>query len=288
MGLYDRDYARERRPGFPSASSLSMTTRLLIVNVGLWFVFAGAFRTSHGRGGFYRFLEETFLLHTDAVFAKLRLWQPFTAMWFHDPGGLGHLFFNMLFLFFFGRVVEQLLGPRGMLRLYIAGGLASTFAMIPLAWIQATPIVGLGASGAIYAIGVYAALRMPNLPVILIIVPMPLWVMVGVFMVGREVANLVLVGASVGSSVGHLAGALAGWLYHRRRRQGGPGAGADLIAAMRRKVETTARRRDSGDEERDRRRVDALLAKIHDEGIQALSEEEKDFLQRASRRFGGR
>ncbi len=285
MGLYDRDYARDRQPAFGGSGTLSMTTRLIVANVVIWFVFAGALRYGGTYGSFFGFLSETFLLHTDQVFGHFKIWQPFTAIWFHDPNGLGHIFFNMLFLFFFGRVAEGMLGPRGLLRLFIAGGLASTLVMIPLAALLGHPIVGLGASGAIYAIGVYAALKVPHLPVLLLFVPMPLWVMVGVFMVGREVANLVLVGSGVGTSVGHLSGAVAGWAYHRVRLGRAPGKGSDLFAAMRRRVAKAAEERRAEVEEHDRARVDRLLEKIHAEGMHALTEEEKDFLERASARM---
>jgi membrane associated rhomboid family serine protease len=206
-------------------------------------------------------------------------------MFFHDPMGIGHVFFNMLFLFFFGRVVESLIGRRDYLKLYILGGAIAAFSLVPLAWLTGDPRPGLGASGAIYAIGVFAALRIPNLPVILLFVPMPLWVMVTVFMVGGEVLNLVLAGAGIGATVAHLTGAAVGWVYHRRHRARGPGRGASWMARFRKRVEQKRVEQSSASEDEVRARVDRLLEKINAEGIGSLDKAEKDFLQQASRRF---
>lgn len=251
----------------------SVTTKLIAVNVVLWFVYAGAVSWSRGSGALAGFISEHLILHPGQGF---EIWQPFTAIWFHDPHGLGHIFFNMLFLFFFGRVVEGLLGRRDYLTLYLLGGVIAAFSLVPLAMATGHPRPGLGASGAIYAVGVYAALRMPNLPVVLIVVPMPLWVMVGVFMVGREALSLATAGSGVGATIAHLTGAAVGYLYYRWRVARGPGAGATRMAKAKRRA---------APEGQVKARVDRLLEKIATEGIGSLTKEEKDFLQEASRRF---
>lgn len=277
MGIYGRDYMRDPTGSARWPRHLSVTTWLILVNVGLWFLFAASRSWGGEQGGFYGFLRNCLLLHTEDVFGHWRLWQPFTAMWFHDPGGLGHIFFNMLFLYLFGKPTESLIGGRALLGLYIVAGLASTCALVPFAAMQGHPLTGLGASGAVYGVGVFLALRQPHLPFVFFVFRMPLWVLVGVFLVGRELVNLALLHHALGTTVAHLAGAAYGLIYHRLH-EASPAPGVHRVLLS-----------DEPEEQREedvRARVDALLERIHREGIGALTAAEKDFLERASRRYG--
>jgi len=73
-----------------------------------------------------------------------RPWSAITYMFLH--GGLGHLFFNMLALFFFGSRVEERLGERRFLILYFASGVAG--ALLSAVFSPWSAIVG--ASGAVF------------------------------------------------------------------------------------------------------------------------------------------
>ena len=72
---------------------------------------------------------------------------------------------------------------------------------------------------------------------------------------------------------------LFGWFFLRlpatspARGRGGPG----LLASLRNRLDVFTRARDD-------RRMDALLQKVNDRGIGSLTDGEKQFLQRMSRR----
>jgi membrane associated rhomboid family serine protease len=88
------------------------------------------------------------LLGALAFVPRLALVEPWTIVTYQFAhAGLGHLFFNMLGLYFFGSRLETHLGPRHFLGLYftsgIAGGLASFLNFD-------TPIIG--ASAAIFGV----------------------------------------------------------------------------------------------------------------------------------------
>ncbi len=299
MGIYGRDYMRGESGGMPRLSGLSATAKLILANVILWFVFAGARSFGGPEGGLFAFIRNVLLFHPEEVFGKFRIWQPFTALFFHDPNGITHVLFNMLFLWVFGKPTEAMIGRRGFLQLYYVAGIASTLAWIPLSWIVPGPIVGLGASGAVYGVGVFLAIRRPQMPIYFFFVRMPLWVLVGVFMVGREVIGLMLHSGSIGSTTAHLAGALFGLLYERTYARHGPlpslGIG-DRLRRLRGPQQRPTRQAPAQPPfqapprrtEETQARVDALLDKISREGIGALSNEEKDFLEQASRRYGRR
>jgi membrane associated rhomboid family serine protease len=78
-----------------------------------------------------------------------------TSMFLH--GSVGHVLFNMWFLWIFGNNVEEAYGHVGYLLLYIIGGLAATAAYVGFNPNATVPLVG--ASGAVaVAMGAYLVL----------------------------------------------------------------------------------------------------------------------------------
>ena len=90
------------------------------------------------------------ILHGRTILVPFYL-TPLTSMFVH--GGVGHILFNMLFLFAFGDNVEDRLGRGRFLLFYIFCGLAASAAQIAAQ--PASPVPSVGASGAIA--GVLAA-----------------------------------------------------------------------------------------------------------------------------------
>ena len=88
-----------------------------------------------------------------------RIWTLFTSMFLHDPSGIGHILFNMIFLWAFGCAVEDRLGRLGFLAFYLSGGVAAALMQWLFASIQGEPSLMIGASGAVCAVtGGFAAL----------------------------------------------------------------------------------------------------------------------------------
>ncbi|MEM7413371.1 MAG: rhomboid family intramembrane serine protease [Myxococcota bacterium] len=80
-------------------------------------------------------------------------WTPLTAMFLH--GGLLHLAGNLLYLWVFGRKIEDLLGHQRFLVFYIACGLAA--ALVHVASAPSAFLPTIGASGAVSGtLGAYA------------------------------------------------------------------------------------------------------------------------------------
>ena len=81
-------------------------------------------------------------------------WTLVTYAFLHDPSGLSHVAFNMLFLWIFGRAVEDRLGSIWFAVFYIAGAIVAALGE----WFI-SPAPMIGASGAIAAAtGAFAAL----------------------------------------------------------------------------------------------------------------------------------
>jgi membrane associated rhomboid family serine protease len=107
--------------------------RLLIANVGMYFV------------------QQTMPGVTDAlmfvpVYVLRQPWTIVTYMFLH--GSIGHIFFNMLGLYFFGQRVEQRLGSSRFLWLYFISGISGALLHMVLA--PTSPIIG--ASAAVYGV----------------------------------------------------------------------------------------------------------------------------------------
>ena len=143
------------------------------------------------------------------------VWTPFTYLFVH--GGLQHLFFNMLLLFFFGPEVERLLGTRQFLRFYFLCGAAGVMLNLLSAYLFGVHISVIGASGAIMGVVVAFVAVDPDRQVFLFPLPFPITAraMVIIFIV---IDLLTVAGGGRGTSVAtHLGGMGVAFLYMKYR-----------------------------------------------------------------------
>ena len=117
-----------------------------------------------------------------------------------------HIIFNMLALFFIGPAVEQTLGPKRFLFLYLSAGVFSS-----LFSLMFSHNPSLGASGAINGVMVALALMYPNLK--LMIFPLPFEikaiVLVGLYFLYDLISGLGGYNTGIGHFA-HLGGAVMG------------------------------------------------------------------------------
>jgi membrane associated rhomboid family serine protease len=233
-------------------------------------------------GTFARFVERHLLLHPEEVFAKGHLWQVLTAPFFDRIGTLLPVAVNGILLYVFGRAVEERLGSVRMLLLLLLGGAASAFGAVPWAELFGDDVVALGATGAVFAVLVYSACLEPDEEVFLLLIFAMRQAWAVLTLVIAWEAFLLFVGETPRAAVvGHLAGAVSGgfaFLVFGRR----------AVAASPPEPEPVAPRQEAPPEGTPdvRGRVDALLAKISEQGLAALSPEERAFLEAASKRYG--
>src|SRR5690606_8144003 len=197
-----------------------------------------------------------------------------------------HILFNMLLLYFLGTMVEQEVGRRGMFHLYLVGGLLGAIVHLALSAITGMLEVPLiGASGACYAIMVYAAFMAPRMRIIFIVFPIELrWLVlflvgIGLFWTLREVRGEVMTGVAHGA---HLGGAAYGALAFRQLRGFYLGLGYRREPLFGWFHRWRQERRRVQRQDRDRR-LDQLLAKVKREGPGSLTGAERRFLERTSR-----
>ena len=117
-------------------------------------------------------------------------------------GGLEHIFFNGIVLYFFGPLVERTIGSKRFFWLFMITGVVASVAQVLPAVFGPGIAAALGASGAI--MGVMGTLTMlnPNLKVYLwFVIPMPLWILTG----GYALVSVFMMQTGLSPGVGHIA-----------------------------------------------------------------------------------
>jgi membrane associated rhomboid family serine protease len=138
-------------------------------------------------------------------------WTILTAMFVH--AGFWHFFGNMITLFFFGRVLYQLVGGRRFLLVYFIGGIVGNLLYV---WLGEPLSIAIGASGAIYAIAGALVVMMPTMRVAIWgILPMPLWAVILFFFVLWSIPNFIP-GIAWQAHLGGIVIGLAAGYYFRR------------------------------------------------------------------------
>ncbi|MCU0851937.1 MAG: rhomboid family intramembrane serine protease [Thermoplasmata archaeon] len=133
------------------------------------------------------------------------IYTPLTSMYTH--ASFMHLFINILVLVLMGIVLEQRIGTRHFMVLYLLAGLAGTLLFAALNYGDEFVYV-VGASGAISGIlGGFGRLYPSDKIMILLLPPMPAWIAVIVFFV----LQIILIPVSSGIAYeAHLGGLAAG------------------------------------------------------------------------------
>jgi len=152
------------------------------------------------------------LAYSNAHLLQGWVWTPLTYIFLH--GGLMHLFFNLLQLYFFGPEVERLLGTRQFLRFFFICGVGGALAnLLPYALgYPGLPIVG--ASGAILGVIVAFAFIDPDRQIFMLPLPFPITARAMIILL--VLVNLLSTGGQV-SVATHFGGMIAGFGYMKLR-----------------------------------------------------------------------
>lgn len=227
-----------------------------------------------------------------------RPWSLLTYQFLH--GGIFHILFNMLWLFFMGRLFAEYLGEKKLLAVYFLGGIAgAVFFMlaynlfpyfkevVPFAFV-------VGASASVLAISVACATLLPNYPVALFV---PTFVVKLKYIVLFQIAvdMLSVSGSNAGGSIAHLGGALWGFIFIKQLQKGN-----DISAWFVRLINflsglftyskvKVVYKRETADEKFNavkkskQQEVDHILDKISKSGYSSLTSKEKEILFKASK-----
>jgi len=278
MGIENRDYYREQEPGISVRGPRSMVVILILINVAVYL--ANGLLTAENNT-----ITKTLAVSSETLKNPLLWWQ-FLTYGFVHAASPHHVLFNMLQLWFLGRIVEQLYGRWEFLRVYLVMlVVGSVIWAIGNALFDPRPARLIGASGAVSGIVILFVLNFPQQTLMLFPIPIPIkaWV-IGVLLVVFNVAGAI--GEMGNTAFGvHLSGIVFAYLYHRNRWNLN-WLGSGLLSPGRFKRRPKLRIHDPSSKESElSREVDQILEKIHRQGEESLTRKERRILETASREY---
>lgn len=244
-----------------------------------------------------------FTLPTNLSTLATRPWTVITYMFLHDDPM--HLIGNVLWLWAFGYILQDLSGPRKVIPLFIYGGLAgglvyvACFNLIPALSASAAYSHLIGASAGVMAIAIATTVTAPGYRIFpMINGGIPLWVLTLIFVV---LDFAMIPGNNIGTHIAHLAGAGMGYLFVTQLRRGRDWSAwmnqffdwvNNLFNPDKKSWKKTAKDelhyQSKGTQPYKRipnitqKRIDEILDKINQQGYRFLTDEEKEILKRAS------
>ncbi len=230
-----------------------------------------------------------------------RPWTIITYMFMHD--GVWHFLGNVLWLWAFGYILQDLTGNRKLIPIFLYGGMAGALVfLLTYNIIPRLPVVGTtleGASAGVMAVAIATTVLAPSYRIF----PMlnggiPLWVLTIIFVI-IDFASIPV--SNTGGHIAHLAGAAIGFVFIKQLQRGSDWSDwmnkffdwvANLFNPAKKEWKKTARQsyyyKTEGTQPFKKipnitqKRVDDILDKINQRGYRSLTDEEKEILKRAS------
>ena len=259
----------------------------LVVNIGDQFIkFTGS---GHS-------LTYWLALPGDVILALKHGWTFITYMFLHE--GLMHILFNMLWLYWLGKIFVEYAGSKRLVAVYLLGGLSGGILYVVVAMIFPFYFFNtflLGASAGVMAVVIAIAILLPDYMIHLLFFG-------GVKLKYLALASFILTSIldfsqNTGGKISHIGGALFGMIFMLQYKNGRDitkpvNTFLDWLQSFfsgRQKIKVSYRRKSSDDDyNTDQRakqqKIDSILDKISKAGYESLTKEEKDFLFKASGR----
>ncbi|SHI32844.1 rhomboid family protein [Algibacter luteus] len=269
------------------------------------------------------------IIAINVVVFLLALITKFNFIWFQLPSGFSsfilkpwslityafvhteflHMLFNMLWLYFLGRMFLNLFSPKMALNVYflgaIAGGLLFMFCYSLLPEVFGGNSRLLGASGAVRALLIFLCAYMPKQEIRFFTFNLKLWY-IGAIIVVLDVIGVISginnpVTGNAGGNLAHLGGALLGYFYAKQLVKGQDiGKGFEkfmdyfsnlfkfskkgpLKTVQKNKSKAGGYNKADFNEFNNQKKIDVILDKISKSGYDSLTSEEKEFLFRAGK-----
>lgn len=177
MGIYDRDYYRESTRS-PLDGSVQAYVVLIVLYVAIYIIQIATREEAGIRKREPGPVTDALVLNADKVLQG-EVWRVVTFAFVHDPMNPAPLAFNVIFLIFFGRFVEDIVGWKEFLAFYLLAGLLGGLGFVLVAAAANTGGVLIGPQCSITAVLLLIALQNPKRTVLLCFaIPCPIWLVV--------------------------------------------------------------------------------------------------------------
>lgn len=289
--------------------SNSPLARLILINVIVFIginiinLFLWLFEIDHQSNiGGVSVVTEWLSVPSDLGQLFMRPWTLITYMFLQE--GFFHILFNMIILYFGGRIFTEYLSNKKLVKTYIFGGLVGAaffilaFNIFPVFSDARTRALALGSSASVLAVLIAIATYIPNYSVMLIFLGRVKLKYIAIFFVVIDVFSIQQ--GNAGGHIAHLGGALWGFLYANNLKKGRDlGTFFDRIKwpDLSKKSKSSKKShfenvyvnsRPMTDEEYNAKKqahqqqIDKILDKISRSGYESLTKEEKEILFRNS------
>lgn len=305
MSYYRQENRRSRLTvGQDGNALITLIAIQLVVFILLAFIKVIYYFTYSGNGleQYHNNILEWVTLPANTSTFLTRPWTLITHMFVHDS--VWHIIANMLWLWAFGYILQDLAGNRKIIPVFLYGALAGalaymlSFNLIPVLR-QYLNIPALGASAGVMAIAIATTVIAPGYRIFPFINGgIPLWVLTMIFVI-IDLATIPY--NNPGGHIAHLAGGGMGFLFIVMMRKGydwsnwmnntydwvndlfnpeKPKKGKRIKTELFYKSSSKPYKKTSNITQQ---KIDDILDKINQKGYNSLTEDEKELLKRASK-----
>ena len=274
----------------------SALSRLMLINISIWLiclfisVFTWLFNISD-----ISFVTKLFAVPADISSLAEKPWTIFTYMFLQEE--FWHLFFNMLMLYYGGQIFLQYFSQKQLLLTYIFGGLVGAlffvlaFNAFPVFEDTRTYAFALGSSASVLSILIAAATYQPEYKLNLFLLGQVKMKWIAIIFVVIDLVSIPK--GNSGGHIAHLGGALWGFLYAYLLKKD-----FDFYLIFKRKARIKVKTRNAhnyhqrpktdeqynAERAQEQKNLDTILEKIAKNGYSSLSDKEKEYLFRQSKK----
>jgi membrane associated rhomboid family serine protease len=285
-------------------------SNLILVNIIIWGVIQAlrviSFFFNDPGGGLINTMVLQ-ILAIPAALPKLALtpWTIITYNFLHLD--FWHILFNMLWLFWFGRIFLEFLKARQLVLVYILGGISGgliyvlAFNIFPVFSGILPDSFALGASASVMAIVTAISYYVPGYAINLLLIGR---IRIGYLALFLFIFDFFMIpSGNAGGHIAHIGGAIFGVVYIMFLKSSKTGYQTSQSSLISRKImnwfkqftgtkkpESTPKRPVNDDDynlqrKNNQRKTDEILEKISKGGYESLTREEKDFLFKTSKKY---
>ena len=249
------------------------------------------FITLSGGGSLFRVVINKLMLPASFTTFILQPWSLISYFFLHLS--FGHILWNMLFLYWFGKIIHDNIGNNAVISLYILGGIIgglsymALFNIIPFYGDRVSESLMLGASAGVFSIVAGSATLLPNYTFYLLFLGPVRIKYIALFYILLSFFDVT--GSNAGGEIAHIGGALIGYLFIKQLQNGvNMGDGVIKIINLfnrknsKKEKRFTINKETSFDISQDE--IDKILDKISESGYSSLSKKEKEKLFNASKK----
>jgi membrane associated rhomboid family serine protease len=281
----------ELKLNFTKGSAL---IRIIYINIAVFILYSLVFLVMYfwGNGGILNFTQ-WFAVPASLPGLVLKPWTIITYMFYHEE--FLHILFNMLWLYWFGKIFMIYFDSKKLTSIYLLGGIAGAIFYIVafnviVVFKQVAPIsVALGASASVMAIVFAVSFYAPNFKINMLFFGEVKLIYIALISVAIDI--IMIPKGNAGGHIAHLGGAFFGYLWALQFRKGrditsffsGMLESLQAIFSRKNKLKVT-HKKPVNDLDYNKRKldmqkeIDRILDKISKGGYESLTGEEKETL----------